>query len=394
MRALGPAFVAAVAYVDPGNVAANVSAGARYGYLLLWVLVLANAVAMLVQYLSAKLGLVTGRSLPATMGTRLRPTSRRLYWVQAEIVAAATDIAEVIGGALALSLLFGVPLPVGGALVGAASLVLLSVQTAGQRRFEVAVMVLLAVVMVGFLAGLAFHGFDVGAAGSGLVPRLDDSESVLLAVSMVGATVMPHAIYLHSALVGDRHGSNHSGRQLRRYIVASRWDVAAALVLAGAVNIGILVLAASGLQGRADVDGIEGAHAAITDGFGPVVGVLFGVGLLASGLASASVGSYAGAVVMSGLLGVRVPLLVRRLVTMVPALLLLVVGVDPTWALIVSQVVLSFGISFALIPLIRLTSDRDLMGAHVNARWTTGLATAATGLIVVLNATLIVLVFR
>lgn len=392
VRALGPAFVAAVAYVDPGNVAANVSAGARYGYLLLWVLVVANAMAMLVQYLSAKLGLVTGRSLPATMGTRLRPTSRRLYWAQAEIVSAATDVAEVIGGALALNLLFGVPLFVGGLIVGVASLILLTLQTSGQRRFEVAVIVLLVVVMVGFLAGLVFHGFDVGDAAGGLVPALDGPDSVLLAVSMLGATVMPHAIYLHSALVGDRHGSNHSGRELRRFLIASRWDVAAALVVAGAVNIGILVLAASGLQGKADVESIEGAHAAITAGFGPAVGVLFGVGLLASGLASASVGSYAGAVVMSGLLGVRVPLLVRRLVTLVPALALLALGVDPTWALIVSQVVLSFGIAFALIPLIRITSNRALMGEHVNARGTTLAATAATGLIVALNATLIVLI--
>ena len=204
---LGPAFVAAIAYVDPGNVAANLTAGAAYGALLVWVLVVANATAVLVQYLSAKLGLVTGSTLPALLGGRLGRWPRRAFWLQAEVVAAATDVAELIGGAIALRLLFGLPLVAGGLVVGAVSLVLLAVQSrGGQRSFEAAIVALLAVIAVGFAAGLVVGGVDWGAAAHGLLPRFDGSRSVLLAASMFGATVMPHAIYLHSALARDRHG--------------------------------------------------------------------------------------------------------------------------------------------------------------------------------------------
>lgn len=390
LKLLGPAFVAAIAYVDPGNVAANLTAGAQYGYLLLWVLIAANAMAVIVQYLSAKLGLVTGRSLPELLGERLPRTSRLLFWAQAELVAAATDVAEVIGGALALYLLFGVPLPLGGLIVGVVSMVLLSVQSRrGQRSFEFVIMGLLAIITLGFLAGLFFSPLDGSAMVAGLVPRFEGSQTVLLAAGMLGATVMPHAIYLHSALARDRHGTGHSVPMLRRLLVATRWDVVLSLVIAGGVNIAMLLLAAASLPGVAGTDTIEGAHAAITQALGPVIGVIFAVGLLASGLASTSVGCYAGAAIMSGLLRVRIPMVVRRSITLVPAIILLSIGVDPTWALILSQVLLSIGLPFALIPLARLTANRTVMGQFRNGVPLRVVTVVVVALIVCLNLLLI-----
>lgn len=393
LLALGPAFVASIAYVDPGNVAANLTAGARYGYLLLWVLIVANAIAVLVQYQSAKLGIVTGRSLPEILGDRLSDGPRRAYWVQAELVAAATDIAEVLGGAIALYLLFGVPLLVGGVIVGVASLGLLLVQSHhGQRSFEVIVVTLLGVIVVGFVTGLFFSGLDPVEAVGGIVPRFEGVDSVLLATSMLGATVMPHVIYLHSALARDRHGATRDPVRIRALLAATRWDVGAALFVAGAVNIAMLLLAASSLRGIEGTDTIEGAHAAVVATLGPVVGVVFAVGLLASGLASTSVGTYAGSAIMGGLLRIRVPLLLRRLITLVPALVVLGIGLDPTRALVLSQVVLSFGIPFALIPLVWLASSKRELGEFANAPWLRVAGWVSTGLIAVINVLLIVLV--
>jgi manganese transport protein len=389
LRMLGPAFVAAIAYVDPGNVAANLTAGAGYGYLLLWVLVLANAMAVLVQYLSAKLSVVTDRTLPEVLRDRLGRPARLAYWAQAELVAVATDLAEVIGGAVALHLLFGTPLLLGGIVVGAVSLGLLVLQGRnGVRRFETVIVGLLLVIVVGFVSGVVFSPPDVGEAVAGLVPRFAGSETVLLAASMLGATVMPHAVYLHSAMARDHHGTV-APEQTRRVLGATRVDVVAALVVAGVVNVSMLLLAASALRGVEGTDTLEGAHAAVVANLGPLAGLLLAIGLLASGLASTSVGAYAGAVIMQGLLHVEVPLLVRRVVTLVPALVCLGAGVDPTRALVVSQVVLSFGIPFALVPLVRLTSSRALMGEHVNRGGTRVAATVAVGLVVALNLALL-----
>ncbi len=390
---LGPAFVAAIAYVDPGNVAANLTAGARYGYLLLWVLILANAIAVLVQYQSAKLGIVTGQSLPEILGDRLRTGPRRVYWIQAELVAAATDIAEVLGGAIALYLLFGVPLFVGGIIVGIASMVLLAVQSRrGQRSFEIVIVTLLGVIVVGFMTGLLFSGVDAREAIAGIIPRFSGADSVLLATSMLGATVMPHVIYLHSALARDRYGVTKDPVRIRELLRGTRWDVGAALFVAGAVNISMLLLAASSLRGLDGTDSIEGAHAAVVATLGPAVGVIFAVGLLASGLASTSVGTYAGSAIMGGLLKVRVPLLARRAITLIPALIILAIGFDPTRALVLSQVVLSFGIPFALIPLVWLASSKKEMGEFVNPPWLRWAGWISAGLITVLNVLLIVLV--
>ena len=412
---LGPAFVAAVAYVDPGNVAANITAGARYGYSLVWVLVLANTMAVLIQYQSAKLGIVTGRSLPEVLGDRLGRRSRLAFWAQAELVAAATDLAEVIGGAIALHLLLGLPLLTGGCLIGAVSMLLLALQERrSQRTFEGAVVALLVVVTIGFVGGLVVAPPDWSATAAGLIPRLRDSGGLLVAASMLGATVMPHAIYLHSSLVRDHHdevGEGHASRmaddgsgdstvpagpragdgraRTARLIRATRVDVVWALAVAGAVNIALLLLAASALSGAEGTDTIEGAHAAITASLGPAVGVIFAVGLLASGLASTSVGAYAGSEIMAGLLHVRVPLLLRRAVTLVPALVIIGVGAEPTWALVLSQVVLSFGIPLAIVPLMRATGSEALMGRWRDGaplRWT---ARASAALIIALNVALV-----
>ena len=389
---LGPAFVAAIAYVDPGNVAANVSAGSQFGFLLVWVIVMANVMAGLVQYLSAKLGLVTGQSLPEAVAANTRSPTRITYWLQAELVAMATDLAEVVGGAIALHLLFGLPLLVGGVITGVVSLLLLAVQNRrGQRMFERVITGLLMVIAVGFLTSLFVEPPPPGAVATGLVPRFEGAESVLLATAMLGATVMPHAVYLHSGLVRDRHGHPDAGSARRRLLRITRLDVGLAMLVAGAVNLAMLLVAATNLQGRDNTDSIEGAHAAVRDTLGPTVALFFAVGLLASGLASTSVGAYAGAMIMQGLLRRSYPLLLRRMVTLIPALAIVAVGVDPSRALVFSQVVLSFGIPFALAPLVRLTSNRALMGDDANHRVTTGLGWAVACLISLLNVMLIYL---
>jgi manganese transport protein len=387
-------MVAGVAYLDPGNVASNASAGSAYGYLLIWVVVVANAMAWLIQYLSAKLGISTGDSLPGILGQRLtRRPARYAFWVQAELVAMATDVAEVLGGAIALNLLFDLPLLVGGVITGTVSMLLLLLHSRrGSRSFESVIIGLVAIIAIGFCAGIFIAPLDPAAAVGGLVPRFADSGSVLLAASIMGATVMPHAIYAHSALTRDRFGLVAEGIDRQRILRATRIDVTIALAIAGTVNVVILLLAASTLQGVAGTNTLEGAHAAIGAALGPVVATLFAVGLLASGLASTSVGAYAGAEIMRGLLHIRVPLLARRLITLIPALIILIIGFDPTRALVLSQVVLSFGIPFALVPLVRLTSLRSVLGESVNRWWTTALAAVAAVLLIALNVTLLVLV--
>jgi len=392
---LGPALVAGVAYLDPGNVASNMTAGARYGYLLVWVVVAGNLMAWLIQYLSAKLGIVTGTSLPEILGVRLRrPTSRRLYWIQAELVAMATDLAEIIGGAVALNLLFGLPLLAGGLITGVISMIVLTVQTRrGPRVFERVIVALLLIITVGFAAGVFFAPPDAGGVIDGLVPRFQGADSVLLAASILGATIMPHAIYAHSALTRDRFPMQEGPAATRRLLWATKWDVTIAMAIAGTVNLAILLLAASALQGVPGTDSLEGAYAALQSTLGPVIATVFAIGLLASGLASTSVGAYAGAEIMHGLLKLRVPLLLRRVVTLIPALLILGVGFDPTQALVLSQVVLSFGIPFALIPLVWLTAQKGLLGDFANRWFTTAAGAVAAVLLVTLNAVLLVLIF-
>lgn len=391
---LGPALVAGIAYLDPGNVASNMTAGAQYGFLLVWVVVGGNLIAWLVQYLSAKLGLATGKSLTQLLGERiLNPWLRRLYWLQAEIVAMATDLAEIIGGAIALYLLFGIPLFLGGLITGLLSLLLLQMHNRTNARFfERAIIGLLIIITVGFGMGVIIAPPEAGSLLAGMVPRFADSGSVLLAASILGATIMPHAIYAHSALTRDRFGFVAPGRDRAHVLRATRIDVTIALVIAGTVNLALLVVAAVNLTGL-ETDSLESVYVGLGATLGPVVAIMFAIGLLASGLASTSVGAYAGAEIMSGLLHVRIPLLTRRVITLIPAIVILGLGIDPTWALIMSQVVLSFGIPFALVPLVIFTRQKQLLGADANRWYTTVAAVIAVSLIIALNFVLLWLTF-
>ena len=388
---LGPAFIAAVAYVDPGNFATNVQGGAKYGYLLLWVVLVANLMAMLIQYLSAKLGIVTDRSLPELVRERFpRPVSWGM-WVQAEVMAMSTDIAEFLGAALGLNLLFGVPLFPAGLITAVIAFGILELQTHGFRRFELAIAGLLGIVFAGFLYETLRIGPPAHDALGGLIPGLDGTDSLYLAVGIIGATVMPHAIYLHSALTNGRMPVRNE-QERRRVLRFERLDVMIALGIAGLVNIAMLALAATLFHTPAlsGLSSVQHAHAELGRLVGGGAALAFAVALLASGASSSSVGTYAGQVVMGGFINVRIPLLVRRGITMLPALAVLAAGVSPTSALVLSQVVLSFGIPFAVIPLVMLTSRRDVMGEHVNRLPTTIIAWGCALLITALNVFLIV----
>jgi manganese transport protein len=388
----GPAFVAAIAYADPGNFATNFTGGATFGYQLVWVIVAANLMAMLIQSLSAKLGLVTGRDLPQLCRERFsRPVTRGL-WVQAELVAMATDLAEIIGGAIALRLLFAVPLPVGGLITCVVAFALLTLQSRGVRRFETVIAGLLGVILLGFLYNAVRAGADPGGLGAGLVPSFAGTDSLLLATGILGATVMPHVIYLHSALTTSRHSATAGPAEQHRALRYQRLDTLIALGAAGLVNLAMLVIAArlffgAGVPGTDSLDGIHAGLGATMDRYAALA---FAIALLASGLASSSVGTYAGQVVMQGFIGRTIPLPVRRVLTMAPAMAVLLIGVDPTRALVWSQVMLSFGVPFALIPLALLTRRRDVMGDAVNHPVTTAVTWAVAALIIALNVFLVV----
>jgi manganese transport protein len=391
---LGPAFVAAVAYVDPGNFATNFSGGASFGYTLLWVIVAANLMAMLIQSLTAKLGLATGRDLASLCRERLpRPVTRGL-WLQAEAVAIATDLAEIVGGAVALNLLFGVPLPAGGVITAVVAFLLLAAQSRGHRPFERVIAGLLLVIGLGFGYTLVGSGVDVAGAAAGLVPSFAGAESLVLATGILGATVMPHVIYVHSALTPGRYGdavtAGRTAGGRRRLLRAQRLDVLLAMGFAGLINAAMLVVAAQLFTGTGMDGSLEAVHAGLGDQLGRGAGIVFGIALLASGFASSSVGTHAGQVVMAGFLRRSVPVLLRRLITLAPALLVLLLGADPTTALVWSQVVLCFGIPFALVPLLWLTSRRDVMGGWVNRRVTTACGAVVAALIIGLNAHLLV----
>jgi manganese transport protein len=391
---LGPAFVASVAYVDPGNFATNFSGGASFGYTLLWVIVAANLMAMLIQSLTAKLGLATGRDLASLCRERLpRPVTWGL-WLQAEAVAMATDLAEIVGGAVALNLLLGVPLPVGGVVTAVVAFGLLATQTRGHRPFERVIAGLLLVIGLGFAYTLVGAGVDAGRVAAGLVPSFAGSESVLLATGILGATVMPHVIYVHSALTPGRYGDAvAAGRTTggrRRLLRAQRLDVLLAMGVAGLINAAMLVVAAQLFTGSDMPSSLESVHAGLGTQLGSGAAIAFAVALLAAGFASSSVGTHAGQVVMAGFLRRRMPVLARRLLTLIPALGVLLFGGDPTTALVWSQVVLCFGIPFALVPLLWLTSRRDLMTGWVNRRRTTVLGAVVAVLIIGLNAHLLI----
>ena len=387
---LGPAFVAAVAYVDPGNFGANFGSGARFGYLLLWVVLVSNLMAMLIQTLSARLGIATGLNLPEVCRERFPRPVVWLLWGQAELIAMATDLAEFIGAALGLNLLFGIPLFPAALITGVAAFAILALQSRGFRRFEAVIAVLVGVIVCSFVFQVVVAQPSWPHAAQGLlVPRFDGSESVLLATSILGATVMPHVIYLHSALTQRRVTGGNAGQRWRIYRF-ERLDVVIAMSIAGVINMSMLVLAAAVFHGTG-VDG--GDLGAVAAGLGSAIGyhanILFGIALLASGLSSSSVGTLAGQVVMQGFISYRIPVFLRRAITMVPALIVAAAGIDPTSTLVISQVALSFGIPFALIPLVMHCRDRRVMGDMATGRAVNAVAYAVVGLIIALNIFLI-----
>jgi manganese transport protein len=389
---LGPAFIAAVAYVDPGNFATNMAAGAKFGYLLLWVVLAANLTAMLIQSMSAKLGIATRRNLPEVCRERFSRRTSFALWIQAEVVAMATDLAEFMGAAIGLQLLFGIALFPAALLTGVAAFAILALQAKGFRRLESVIAGLILVIVASFAVQVVLSNPDRTGILHGLfVPRFDGTESVLLAAGILGATVMPHVIYLHSALTQHRLvGANDEARQ--RIFHFERVDVMIAMGIAGVINLSMLTTAAAVFhdKGLVDVgDDLGAVYDQLAIDPGRAAATLFGVALLASGLSSSSVGTLAGQVVMQGFVNRRIPLFLRRFVTMLPALVIIALGVDPSRALVLSQVVLSFGIPFALVPLVLFCRDRSLMGELVNRRVTTVAAWIVAGAIITLNVFLL-----
>jgi manganese transport protein len=392
---LGPAFIAAVAYIDPGNFATNIAGGAKFGYLLLWVVLSANLIAMLVQTQSAKLGIATGKNLAELCRERFSRRTSIGLWLQAELVSMATDVAEVVGAALGLNLLFGIPLFPAGVIAGIGAFAILALQQQGYRRLEAGISVLVGVVVASFVYELFDASPEASEVGRHLfVPGFAGTESILLATGIIGATVMPHVVYLHSALT-QRRIVGRDAAEKKKILGFEKVDVVIALSLAGLVNLSMMIVAAalfhsSGLTG---VDSIDGAYEGLQQLVSDRAATVFGIALLASGFASSSVGTMAGQVVMQGFIRRRIPIFVRRAVTLAPALLVLAIGVDPTNALVGSQVVLSFGIPFALVPLLIVASRREVMGDLVNPGWLTLLASVIAALIIALNVFLLYEVF-
>jgi manganese transport protein len=391
---LGPAFIACVAYIDPGNFATNIAAGSKFGYLLLWVVVAASLMAMVIQTLSAKLGIATGRNLPEVCREEFSKRTSVLLWIQAEVIAMATDLAEFLGAAIGFNLLLGTSLAVSTVLTAIVAFALLALQSWGFRPFEAAIATIVGVIGLCYLIEIIYASPDFRAASAGLVPGFAGTESVLLAVGILGATVMPHVIYLHSALTQDRivPESHEDAKVLMRY---TRVDVLGAMTIAMLINASMLIMAASTFykSGFTDVASLEDAHKTLEPILGATASAVFAVALLGSGLSSSAVGTYAGQVVMQGFVQRQIPLWLRRTITMVPAFAVVALGVNPSRTLVLSQVVLSFGIPFALVPLVWFTSRRDLMGPLVNSRLTTAVAWAIAAVIVCLNVFLLSQVF-
>jgi manganese transport protein len=388
---LGPAFIAAVAYIDPGNFATNIAGGSKFGYTLVWVIVASNLMAMLIQTLSAKLGIATGKNLPEVCRESFSRRTSILLWLQAEVIAMATDLAEFLGAALGFNLLFGIALFPAAILTGVAAFAILSLQRFGFRPLEATIAAMVGVIGTCYLAEIFLaHPPLLTVAKHAVLPQFKGTESILLAVGILGATVMPHVIYLHSSLMQRRivPENDAEAKKLLRY---TRIDVIVAMTIAGLINMAMLVMAASTFfdKGLTHIGSIEGAHKTLEPLLGSASATIFAVALIGSGLSSSAVGTLAGQVVMQGFISKQIPIAVRRLVTMVPAFVAIGIGVDPSRTLVISQVVLSFGIPFALVPLVIFTSRRSLMGVLVNRRATVVLASIVAGLIISLNVFLL-----
>jgi manganese transport protein len=392
---LGPAFIAGVAYIDPGNFATNIAAGAQYGYLLLWVILLSNLMAMLIQSLSAKLGIATGKNLAEQCREHYNPRFVIFMWILMELVAMATDLAEFLGAALGFYLLFGIPLWAAGLLTALATFLILGLERYGFRPLEAVIAVLVGVVSVSYLIETYLDKPDWGEViYHAVVPSFAGLESVVLAVGIIGATVMPHAIYLHSALTQGRVVVREPA-QMRRLFRFEVFDVVIAMGLAGLVNAAMLIMAASTFynQGLTSIGTIEEAYRTLQPLLGKAAGTVFAISLLAAGLSSSTVGTMAGQVIMQGFLHRHIQPWIRRLVTMAPSIIVIFLGLDPTRTLVISQVVLSFGLPFAIIPLVMFTSNKNIMGILVNRRITTLLVSLCAALVIVLNLFLVYQLF-
>jgi manganese transport protein len=390
----GPAVVASIAYMDPGNFATNIQAGSKYGYSLLWVVLLANLVAMLFQALSAKLGIVTGRNLAEICREQFSPPVVWGMWGVSEVAAMATDLAEFLGGAIGLSLLFHLPLLVGMVVTGVATYAILMIQKQGFRPIELVVGSLVAIVAICYLIEMFIAPVAWGAAGLGaIVPKMPDAEALTISVGIIGATVMPHAVYLHSGLTQSRAPSRNDSER-RKLVRFSNREVVIALVAAGLVNMAMVMMAASAFhQGHSEVAQIETAYHTLTPLLGAGAAGFFLLSLIASGVSSSVVGTMAGQMIMQGFVGFRIPVWLRRLVTMLPAFVVVALGVNATDALVYSQVVLSIALPCPMIALVLFTRRPDIMGRFVNTRLTNWVAIAGTGVILLLNIVLLLQTF-
>lgn len=389
---MGPAFIASVAYMDPGNFATNIQAGAQYGYLLLWVILASNLMAMLIQTLSAKLGIATQLNLAEQCRAHLPRWMVWFMWGLMEVVAMATDLAEFLGAALGFNLLFGMPLWIAGIVTAIATFIILGLERYGFRPLEAVITVMIGVVAASYLIETFLGRPDWGnVAYYALVPHFSDGESIVLAAGILGATVMPHAIFLHSSLMQDRiHVKDPA--LLKRLFHFEVVDVLVAMGVAGLINMAMLIMAATTFfgHGATNVGSIEDAHRTLQPLLGSAASAVFAISLLAAGLSSASVGTMAGQVIMQGFLHHKIPVLARRIVTMIPSLVVIAIGLDPTRTLVISQVVLSFGLPFAIIPLVIFTARKDIMGALTNSKLTTIVASAVAAIVVCLNVYLLV----
>ncbi|MFJ9206436.1 Nramp family divalent metal transporter [Bacillus velezensis] len=392
---LGPAFIAAIAYIDPGNFATNISAGSKFGYMLLWVILFSNLMAFLIQVLSAKLGIATGKNLPEIARDRYPKWVSAGLWIQGELVIMATDLAEFIGAALGLNLLFGIPMVEAAIIAAIGSFAILELQRRGYRALEAGIAGLLIVVVIAFALQTFFAKPDAASVLEGLfIPKIDGMDSVLLATGILGATVMPHAIYLHSALT-QRRVVGKTDSERKKIFRFETIDILIAMVIAGAINASMLIVAAAlFFKNGLYVEDLDVAYQQFGHYIGPASAILFGIGLLAAGLSSSSVGTLSGDIIMQGFIRYRIPLYLRRFITIIPPMIIIISGVNATEALVWSQVVLSFGISFALVPLIMFTSNKRLMGALTNRKWVTALAWLIAVLVIALNLFVIYDSFR
>lgn len=388
---LGPALVAGVAYLDPGNFASNLASGAMFNYSLVWVVLIANATAWFVQYLAAKLAIGTGESLTGLLSGRFKTKAARLaYWLQAEVVILATEIAEVVGGAVAFNILFGLPLGVGAVITAVISMIILASQGKTRGFFTALIIALTVVTSAGIIAAVNFGLIVPSELAAGLVPRIQSQAELLVTLGMLGATVMPHAIYSHSAFVRDKFGLVDSTPARRVLLKVTRIDVTLALGIAGFVNLCLLLIGATVSRvGAGHSDPIYDTFHALYLSVSPVLAVMFALALLASGLASSAVGAYAGGEVMGSMINRRISPWIRRAITIVPAVLIMLFTYSPTAVLLLSQVLLSFGLPFALIPLVYLTSKKKLMAELVNTKRTVVLGVIISLALVILNLKLV-----